>query len=104
MAHYYLSRRSARLFVDCLPTRVFSPRFSSAQIELLQMADFQAKPVEEGISICLYRVAVRRRSGVSRPAWICAGAAGCQRCRLTSLSSHGLGENRPPNSSACSAG
>ncbi len=59
MAHYYaIAAVSATLqgrLADARP----QPEFSTAQIELLQVPDFQKpKPVEEGVSIVLYRVAV----------------------------------------------
>jgi hypothetical protein len=59
MAHYYAIAAVSAAIRGLLADARVQPEFSSAQIELLQMADFQkAKPIEEGISICLYRVAV----------------------------------------------
>jgi len=59
VANYYaiaaVSATLQGLLADARP----QPEFSAAQIELLQASDFQKpKPIEEGVSIFLYRVAV----------------------------------------------
>jgi hypothetical protein len=59
MANYYaiaaISTALQGLLTDARPQL----EFSTAQIELLQVSDFQKpKPIEEGVSIMLYRVAV----------------------------------------------
>jgi hypothetical protein len=58
MAGYFaIAAISAALQSLLLDAR--APEFSGAQVEILQIPDFQKpKPVEEGISILLYRVAV----------------------------------------------
>lgn len=59
MAHYYaiaaVSSALQGLLADARP----QPEFGAAQVELLQLPDFQKpKPVEEGVSILLYRTSV----------------------------------------------
>lgn len=59
MANYYAIAAVSAAIRGLLADARVQPEFSSAQIELLQISDFQkAKPIEEGISIFLYRVAV----------------------------------------------
>lgn len=66
MAHFFaiaaVSAALRGLLADARP----QPEFGGAQVELLQVPDFQRpKPIEEGVSIALYRVAV---SGAQRSA------------------------------------
>lgn len=59
MANYYAIAAVSTTIRGLLADARVQPEFGSAQIELLQVADFQKpKPIEEGISIFLYRVAV----------------------------------------------
>lgn len=59
MANYYAIAAVSAALREMLADARPQPEFSAAQIELLQVPDFQKpKPMDEGISIVLYRVTV----------------------------------------------